>query len=140
MKLYSMKPMDSIGTVVVFGWATTKKTAPDRRVRTFPMRGYVTTYDEQTFGSTTFAWKRVKIKAPPRPQGTARAKRAPIEPSADKERAAKRTARESSTMSVRYRGGAEAWWEITYYGKVKRFSGVLSFHDVMRFVLELPDL
>lgn len=37
-------------------------------------------------------------------------------------------------MTVRYRGGSEAWIEVKARGRVWRYPGVLSFYDVMRDV------
>lgn len=34
-------------------------------------------------------------------------------------------------MIVRFRGGAECWWEITARGNVWRAPGYVSLHDVM---------
>jgi hypothetical protein len=95
---------------------------------------------ERVFASTTWEWKRVKITAPPRPKATARAKRAPSSSAERSERAARRTARTPFTVQIQYRGGPEAWWQVTYAGRSYRFSGVLCFHDVMRQVLDLQDL
>jgi hypothetical protein len=95
---------------------------------------------ERVFASTTFVWKHVKIQAPPRPQGTARAKRAHLTAAPAGPASAARQARKPFTVQIRYRGGSEAWWEITYAGKPYRFRGDLFFHDVMRHVLQLEDL
>ena len=86
--------------------------------------------------STTFVWKKVKIQAPPRPQGTARAQRARMAPER-KERDG--LPRQPIGVLVQYRGGSEAWWEITYAGVRYRIEGYHHFHDVMRWVYEGRD-
>lgn len=42
-------------------------------------------------------------------------------------------------MTLRYRGGSEAWWEIKARGQTYRVPGVLCLQDIMRFVLNLED-
>lgn len=49
----------------------------------------------------------------------------------------RRSARDPLTLTVRYRGGAEAWWEVKARGRSWRFPGYLAFHDVMAEVLNL---
>jgi hypothetical protein len=95
---------------------------------------------ERVFASTTYEWRRVKIRRRPGPQGTARAERAPLLPASPAERRAARTARTPFTLQLQYRGGAETWWQATYAGRTYRFNGGLCFHDVMRQVLDLCDL
>lgn len=77
-------------------------------------------------GSTQWAWKRVKIAHPP-------------EASSRQPKAAHRwfkrpvwNGREKLTLTVTYRGGAEAWYEIHSRGCMGRFPGYVSLHDVMR--------
>jgi hypothetical protein len=96
--------------------------------------------NERVFPSTTFAWKRVKVRRRPGPQGTARAQRAPSAESSTTARSAARSAREPFTVQMRYRGGAGVWWEVVYAGKTHRFDGGWCFHDVMRQLLNLEDL
>lgn len=79
--------------------------------------------------STTFEWRRVKIDVPPeRPSKTAAAGRPPLN---------RRNARDALTLTIRYRGGAEAWWEVKARGQTWRFPGYYAIHDVMRVVLAL---
>jgi hypothetical protein len=40
--------------------------------------------------------------------------------------------RTPATISVKYRGGAECFWEVKYGGRTVRVPGHLQFHDVMR--------
>jgi hypothetical protein len=87
---------------------------------------------EPTFASTTWEWKRVKIDpplaAPPKQSPKAAA------------RLARRAAREPTTLTIRYRGGAEAWWEVKARGRSWRVPGHVALHDVMRMVLNLDVL
>lgn len=38
------------------------------------------------------------------------------------------------TLTVKYRSGPEAWWEVKARGRVFRFPGHVAIHDVMREV------
>lgn len=51
----------------------------------------------------------------------------------------RRDARQPITLTLRYRGGGEAWWEVTARGTKWRFPGYLALHDVMREVLNLEE-
>lgn len=42
-----------------------------------------------------------------------------------------RNPREPLTLSIKYRGGPEAWYEVHARGSVGRFPGCVSLHDVM---------
>lgn len=75
--------------------------------------------------STTWRWQRVKIATPPQAEGTARAKRAPITSLLPWPRDRK------MTLTVKYRGGSQCWWEITARGRTIRRPGVLALHDVL---------
>lgn len=39
--------------------------------------------------------------------------------------------REPLTLTVRYRGGSEGWWQIEARGRIWRRPGVLCLHDVL---------
>lgn len=43
--------------------------------------------------------------------------------------------RRSHWVQVKYRGGPEAWWEITFLGKIHRAPGHLALDDVLRRVI-----
>lgn len=86
--------------------------------------------------STTFVWRKVKITPAPQAQGTARAKRARQAGKGDQRRG---LPRQQITVGVRYRGGAEAWWELTYAGQTFRIEGYHLLHDVLRWVYEGVD-
>lgn len=51
-------------------------------------------------------------------------------------RLAERDARAPLQVQVSYRGGAEAWWELRARGRVWRFPGHHSIHDVLMWVNE----
>lgn len=84
--------------------------------------------------STTFVWKKVKIEPPARPQVTARAQRArsALRP----EPLPKPLPRKTTGVLVKYRGGAEAFWEISHSGRTVRVPGWWQLHDAMRLVFE----
>lgn len=76
--------------------------------------------------STTWEFKRVKVKRrPPGPAGTVRS-------AARWFRYARWNPREPLTLKVKYRGGAECWYEIEARGSLGRFHGATSLHDVMQ--------
>jgi hypothetical protein len=76
--------------------------------------------------STRWVWKRVKIDpplaAPPR-TAAAGVRRKPV---------SRWDPRTALTLSVRYRGGAEGWYEVRARGRTIRVPGHVSMHDVMR--------
>jgi hypothetical protein len=85
--------------------------------------------DRTCVPSTTFAWRKVKMKPPPAGHDTARAKRGrwhhlPRWP---------RT--RDLTIKVAYRGGPESWWLVTARGSTGVFPGHLALEDVMVDVL-----
>lgn len=49
---------------------------------------------------------------------------------------ARRNRREPLTLSVKYRGGAEAWYEIKARGRTYRVPGHRALHDVMELINE----
>lgn len=77
-------------------------------------------------GSPSTTWKtgRIRVSPAPKAQGTQSAKRAihalrPREP------------REKLTITVRYRGGPECWWEIHARGETVRVPGHAALHDTL---------
>jgi hypothetical protein len=50
----------------------------------------------------------------------------------------RRNPREKLTLTISYRGGAEAWWLIEARGSSGVFPGVAALHDVMREILSEP--
>lgn len=75
--------------------------------------------------STKWEWKLCRVQAGPAPAGDS----AP-----QGHRSAVRRGRDAHlplTIQVRYRGGPEASWLITYRGLVRRFPGHLSLHDAL---------
>jgi hypothetical protein len=80
---------------------------------------------EQSFSSTTWEWRKTKIRRPPDGQQTTRPKGGHwhgLPP---------RPIRETITLTVTWRGGPECWYEIKARGRTGRVPGWLSFHDVM---------
>jgi len=84
---------------------------------------------EQTFPSTTSDWEWRKIKRRPQGTNTARAKRGRWYGLATWPR------QRRLTLTVEYRGGAEAWWWITARGRSGAFPGSLALEDVLAQVL-----
>jgi hypothetical protein len=75
--------------------------------------------------STTWGWRRVKIASAP--QG-------PTTRDAEHRRwyhLRARDPREWQTLTIKYRGGAEAWYEVSARGERGRFPGHRALHDVM---------
>ncbi len=84
---------------------------------------------EHTFPSTTYGWRKVKIRTPPAGHMTARAKRGrwyglPTWPR-----------RRALTITVAWRGGPESWWWVESRGRHAAVAGSLSLDDVMAQVL-----
>jgi hypothetical protein len=65
------------------------------------------------------------MSRPPEAMGTARAERA------RRFSLARRDPREPLTVIVRYRGGAECWWELRARGTVWRMPGHVSLQDAL---------
>lgn len=84
--------------------------------------------DEQPFPSTTWAWKRTKIRTPPAGQTTARAKRGRWYGLATWPRS------RPLTVTISYRGGAESWWLVQARGRNGVFPGHAAIEDVMAAV------
>ncbi len=84
---------------------------------------------EQTFPSTTWQWKQVKMKPPPAGQNAVGAQRPRWHGLARWPRT------RNLTLTVKYRGGAESWWLITSRGRSGAFPGSAAIEDVMAQVL-----
>lgn len=84
---------------------------------------------EQSFPSTTYEWRKVKIKRPAGGQSTVRRSR----------RSFLRLTPQPRTRPVRitvtYRGGAESWWLVEARGEREALPGHWSLDDVMARVL-----
>jgi hypothetical protein len=74
--------------------------------------------------SSSTTWEFRKVRIPGRPKGhvAAAAKRPPL---------TNRDLRTVQTLVVKYRGGAEAWWEIKARGRIYRMPGWVALHDAM---------
>lgn len=80
--------------------------------------------------STTWEWRMVKIEraAGPESDSARRARKAlPVGAA---------TARRTTTVSIRYRGGPEAWWELSSCGRRLRLPGHTSLHDALTWWVE----
>lgn len=75
--------------------------------------------------STTWGWRYVKIGR--RPQGPSDAAAAGVRSRI----LSSRNPRDALTISVKYRGGNECWWEIKARGTTLRVPGHLALHDVL---------
>jgi hypothetical protein len=75
--------------------------------------------------SATWAWRRVKIASAPQGPTTRDAKHRRWY------HLRQRDPREWLTITVKYRGGAEAWYEVSARGERGRFPGHRCLHDVM---------
>lgn len=86
--------------------------------------------DEQSFPSTRWVWKKVKVTQ--RPQGTITARRSRslrgfrVLPRSNR--------REYVTIRVKWRGGAESWWLVEARGKNQALPGWMALEDVMSLV------
>lgn len=78
--------------------------------------------------STRWDWRLVKIEQPARAHRNSRPEgvRTTL-PTA-------KAMREKITITVKYRGGAECWWECHARGRRFRFPGHMAIHDVMRVI------
>lgn len=84
---------------------------------------------EQTFPSTTYAWKKVKVSRGAAGQGTARRRRSGFL------RLARADRSRPVRVTVTYRGGAESWWWVEARGEKAALPGHWSFDDVMARIL-----
>lgn len=48
----------------------------------------------------------------------------------------RRSPRDLMGLTVRYRGGPEAWWEVHARGRVWRFPGYVCLHDALSTIYE----
>jgi hypothetical protein len=85
---------------------------------------------EQSFRSTNFKWKRVKMPCPPEASVTVRRSRSfwwgrpPLDP------------RKPVALTIKLRGGPECWVEIHSRGRVGRYPGVTAVYDVLRDITQ----
>jgi hypothetical protein len=84
------------------------------------------------FGSTTYAWRKVKMKPPPAGHNTVRGNRGRWH------RFGVWPKRRPLTLIVQHRGGAESWWLVKSRGSHGVFPGHLSLDDVMAQVCNEP--
>lgn len=72
----------------------------------------------------------MKIKAPAAPHGSAPPQGARPKPLVRRDR------RSPLLISVRYRGGPEAWYEVEARGRSYRFPGSVCLHDALELINE----
>lgn len=80
---------------------------------------------EHEFSSTTWEFRKVRIRRPPDGHETA------PRSGGHWHGLPPRPIRETITLTVVWRGGPEAWYEIKARGRTGRVPGWLSIHDVM---------
>ena len=76
-------------------------------------------------GSTTWAWRRVKLNRAPQARGSASAA------STFWFRLSERNPREPLKVTLKLRGGAECWVEVHARGGVGRYHGATALYDVL---------
>ncbi len=96
-----------------------------------PTTGKVPAHTDNRTGvpSTTFQWRKVKMKPPPAGHDTARAKRGRWS------RFSTWPRRRSLTIEIVWRGGPESWWLVKARGSHGVFPGHMAIEDVMAQVL-----
>jgi hypothetical protein len=80
---------------------------------------------EHTFGSTSWRWKLVKVAGPPEAKGQRAAH------SRGFRRLPRWPMRQPLHLTIKYRGGPEAWVEIHSRGEIARFPGSTCIFDVL---------
>lgn len=75
--------------------------------------------------STTWGWRRVRIRPAPQANTTATPKGSPHTKRALRDR------RKPLTVTVVYRGGPECWYELRARGLVVRRPGYICIHDAL---------
>jgi len=85
---------------------------------------------EQVFPSATWEYRKVKIKAPAAPHRPAPPQGAPSS------RLVRRDRRSPLILSICYRGGPEAWYEIKTRSRIWRVPGSVCLHDVLEGINE----
>lgn len=84
----------------------------------------------ERFPSTTWEWKKVMVKRRPQGPSDTAAEGVLIPP------LSRRDSRTPLTLTIRYRGGPEAWWEVKARGRTWRRPGWIALQDLMTEILE----
>lgn len=84
--------------------------------------------------STTWAWRRVKIAPAPQAESDAERSESALGSLLPWPR------RRPLTLTLRYRGGSEAWYEIRVRGRTIRRPGHVALHDLWREITRNTDL
>jgi hypothetical protein len=79
--------------------------------------------------STTWEWRKVKIEPAARPRS-----KQPAQPATGLARGLRRPAH----FRIKYRGGSEAWWELSDGRYTIRIPGHICLHDALMRFYELP--
>jgi hypothetical protein len=83
---------------------------------------------EQTFPSTTWGWRHVRLWERPTPPQQAQP------PKALPRRLRGRDRKAPITITVQYTAGAQCWYRITARGEVFSVPGDRAIHDVMEYI------
>lgn len=85
------------------------------------------TFEDPNVGSPSTRWelRLVKIRRPPEAHSGSQTK------SGYWRRFPRRNPREPLKITVSYRGGPEAWYEVHARGSVGRYPGYMAIHDIM---------
>lgn len=79
--------------------------------------------------STDWEWRKVKIRRPPEATGT-------VSPKARRFRHLPwRDPRQPLTLTIKFRGGPECWYEVHARGSIGRWPGYMAIHDIMSEIL-----
>jgi hypothetical protein len=84
-------------------------------------------------GSTTWEWRKCKVKGAPAGDGVAQPKAAPSRFSVSRAR------RKRNIVEIAYRGGPESSWLFSLDGRSRRLPGHLCIEDAMALVLGETD-
>lgn len=75
--------------------------------------------------STLWGWRKVKIGRAPQAGTSSRPK------GVHSSQLARRDTRKPLQVTIVYRGGPEAWWELRARGRIVRRPGYMAIHDVL---------
>lgn len=87
-------------------------------------------YTEHTFGSTTWEWKRIKVRRPAGGQDDGAEHRKGFHGLPTKDW------RKPTTLTIKYRGGPECWVEVHARGRIWRRPGNVAIIDMLRDITQ----
>lgn len=79
----------------------------------------------ESSASTTYVWRRSKLRTDPAPQAARRPK------GGRWSGLSRRPPEDRLTITVKYRGGSESWWHVEARGRNGAFPGWMGLDDVM---------